>query len=251
MMHNQALKISVCLLFVLLACKNADERSCFKSSGTNSKLEFKINPNIDSLFLFDNLEYEFFKSEEAKINIEGGQNVISFIDALEDNGKLTISNENKCNFLRNLSQRIKVQIYLPTLNYLRYEGSSSFTMMDTVESGALRVFIRDGAGPVKLKVNASYLETTVSHGVGNFEIQGKANACYLACNTNSFCDTRKLKIQEWIKVFSNTGGDMLVNTDGAKLNVIINRNGNVKYTGHFTELETQIKGEGELIALDE
>jgi len=230
----------------IFSCKKAEERACLKSTGEETTIEYSIGASFDTLYLFDNIEYTIVQSETSKIILTGGQNLIHHVGWNVQQQRLTVQNDNNCNFLRSFKQKINVEIHAPEIRYIYFEGSERLNNRDTLRSSELRIVIRDGAGPVDFNVDAGYLAATITNGFGDFTLSGKANIAFASCRGNSFCDTRNLTVSNKIIVSSNTVGDILVNTENANLKVDIFSRGSVLYTGEPVSIEKHIIGTGEL-----
>src|SRR5690554_4231905 len=173
-------KISI--LFVLccmFSCKKAEDRNCFKSIGELGSRVVDITEDVDTLFLYDDLYYSLSNSEDTKVRIEGGANLLNHVEVVFESGKMTIRNGNKCNFLRSYDHKIKVKIDLESISYIHYEGSRELLSEDTLVSDELRLVIRDGAGSTNLKLKNGYTSATVSHGFGDFTLAGETTYAYL------------------------------------------------------------------------
>ena len=242
--------VIISLILVFFSCKKAEERRCFKGVGETSSLEIELNQSFDTLYLYDDINYVLVQSETPKLLIEGGENLITHVGYSVENEILQITNNNTCNFLRNFREKMTVEIHVPTINYIYYEGSESVTNQDTIQSSSLRIRIRDGAGSVNLTVNVGYIASTITHGWGDFSLSGNALIAFVSCRTNSICDTRKLIVANDMIVDSNTEGDMYVNGDDNRLRVDLRTGGNVFYTGEPTTITKTRTGSGELIKLE-
>lgn len=238
----------IALILVFFSCKKSEDRACWKFMGDEITLTKAVN-SFDSLFAYKNIVFELYEATENKLEITGGENVVNFIEVLEENGKVSIRNKNKCLFLRNYKKKITVKVYASDLKYIYSESSESFTAGNTLNFPSLVVLIRDGAGKMKLNVNNQNLQVDVTHGWGDFELEGNTVNLGIFCRTNSFCDTRKLSVSNKCFVFNRSVGDMYVNTEGCFLETVIENSGNVYYNGTPTAILTTITGEGQLISL--
>lgn len=237
----------IAIVLLLFSCKKAEERSCFKGVGNPSSEEILLSENFDTLYLKDDLIFEIIPDTLNKIELIGGRNLLNHIGVNLAQGKLQIENNNRCNFLRNLSERVTAKIHLKELHYLDYEGTSSLTFLDTLYSGELRVYNKDGAGSIHLLVDVGYLEVVIKYGWADFTVAGTSGYTYLACNTNSFCDARLLRPQIGLNVLSMTQGDMYVNAHNTIFTARIKRAGNIRFVGEPSELNLIQTGEGQLI----
>lgn len=238
--------IFILISISIFSCKKAEDRACLKSTGETRTMEYIISEAFDTLYLFDNMEYTLIQSDTSKIVLTGGENLIPHIGWDVNQQRLTVQNNNTCNFLRSFKKKMNVEIHAPEIRYIHFEGSERLKNRDTIRSSELRIVIRDGAGPVEFNVDAGYLAATITSGFGNFTLSGKANIAFVSCFGNSFCDTRNLKVFNKIIASSNTVGDIHVNTENANLKVDIFSRGSVYYTGAPTSIEKQIIGTGEL-----
>lgn len=238
------------LVIGLFSCRKASERACFKGKGEEASLEVPFVGDVDSLLLYDDLFYTLIQGKQSKVVLSGGENLLGHIEIFSENGKLTIKNKNKCNFLRSFKNKISALIYVDSVRSIHYEGSSELKSEDTLHSQELRLSITDGAGDVELTLKNGYTSAVITHGFGNFKLFGETNSAFLNCSTNSYCDTRSFVAKNWLTVNSNTVSSMLINGNTANLDVIIREKGDVKYIG--TPLSKTIKrsGKGRLIDLN-
>lgn len=99
--------ISTILALMILGCKKPEDRSCFKSIGDQGVRDTTLT-SFDTLELYDDIEYYIVPDSNWGIHIEGGENLLKHVGITNENSKLTVKNENKCNFLRKLNEKIKV-----------------------------------------------------------------------------------------------------------------------------------------------
>lgn len=241
-------KIVVLLgLFLAVSCKKAEDRRCFKSIGEDAVLELFYEQNVDSLYLYDDMFYTLIPSDEERIEVLGGKNLISHIYVSSGAGKITIKNENKCNFLRSLDTKIEVRIYLKDIRYIEYHGSSELKNIDTLHSSELRLFMVDGAGEVDLTVENGYMSAVSTYGYGDFTLRGSALTAFFNCQNNTYCDTRGFSAIENLKVVSHSAANMVVNADNVVFEAEIKARGNIKYVGTPSSIDYRKNGSGKLI----
>ncbi len=238
------------LLVIVSSCKKAEDRSCFKSKGKEISREISVDQDIDSLKLYDNLFYTLIQGDEAKIVLSGGENLLSHIEILADDGTLSIRNNNKCNFLRSYKNKIHALIYVDSIRFIYYEGAKELKSEGTLSSNELRLVITDGAGDVDLTLKNGYTSAVVTHGFGNFTLRGETLTAFLSCNTNSYCDTRSFITTGALFVNSNTVGNMRINANTDYLEATIQQRGNVEYIGDPNTKIVKGEGKGKLIDLN-
>jgi hypothetical protein len=244
------LSVILCLVVFALSCKKAEDRTCFKSIGEEKSLDTIVG-SYDTLRLFDDIKYQLVPDTIFKVEVLGGKNLIKHITINHANNTLTVENNNKCNFLRKLDEKVTVKIHVSDLNYIQFEGSEELKSTDTLYASALRLFIRDGAGDIDLTVVNGYTSAVVAYGFGSFRISGQTLYAFLNCNTNSTCDTRSLAVSLELNVNSNTQGDMYVNAAGTDSFVgLTNQKGNIYYLGKPDMTEFKNNHTGEIINLN-
>lgn len=240
--------ILIAILF--FSCKKAEDRTCFKGTGDESERIIYTQEDVDTLFLYDDIYYTLEQSNETKVVLTGGENLLSHIDVEIQNGKLTMTNNNKCRFLRSYKNKIYATVFVDSVKYIHYEGVKEMKSKDTLFSNELRVYIRDGAGSTDLTLVNGYTSVTVTHGFGDFTLRGKSLYANLYCNTNSYCDTRSFQVANDLIVKSNTVGKMLINANNSKLFATIMESGNIEYVGIPFSTTLERNGKGKLIDLN-
>lgn len=240
--------IFILSIVVVVSCKKPSDRTCFKSTGEVITMDTLLG-GFDSLALYDDLEYYIVPDSIEKLRIVGGENLVKHIRVVNEQNGLTIANDNKCNFLRGLNQKVKVYIHSPEINHIYYEGSERLESTDTLKAAELRLLVRDGAGRIDLTVENGYTSAVVSHGWGDFTLRGQTISAFLNCSTNSYCDTRSLNVITTLHVNSNTQGDMYVNAEGTEFKCTIHQRGNIYYTGNPVSTDFTYNDQGDIIHL--
>ncbi len=99
--------IVLLILTLLFSCKKAEDRSCFKKEGANISKSILLE-HYEKIYLKEHLTYVLVQDTIEKIIINGGENLVNFVESSVDNKTLSIQNKNRCNFLRYNSRKIKV-----------------------------------------------------------------------------------------------------------------------------------------------
>lgn len=127
------MKVIIYILLLFLAftsCKKSTERKCIKSSGVESTIVLD-NITANNIVLSDNISLILVPDSMNKVELIGGENLLSFINVFQDNKKLLISNENKCNFLRK-EDKIEVVYHFSSLDSLFLNGFGDVENRDTI-----------------------------------------------------------------------------------------------------------------------
>ena len=235
------------LLFVVVSCKKAEDRSCMKVAGENGEKEVTL-AEFDNLFLGPHLKFILVQDTENKMILRGGKNLLNFVSSEVVNGELRIENKNKCNFLRSFKKKIiEVELHLTDIVNIQFEGTRALTCQNQLVQNDLTLVIRDGAGNVNLNLQANSLNTIVTHGWGNFDLNGNVNFLGLTVGGNGFGNSSDLIVNDSMYVISSTPEDLTVNCNGALMRAEIGSSGNIYYHGTPSFLEINDYGDGAVI----
>ncbi|MEO9532123.1 MAG: DUF2807 domain-containing protein [Crocinitomicaceae bacterium] len=234
----------VCLLF-LIACEKPENRKCWKSEGDQATLEIGLD-SVNSFRLEKNIKYHLYESSEKKIVIHGGSNMVNQIGLSYLDGELTVSNENKCHFLRNAERYLEVEIYYPTYNRVYLEPSDSVIFHGTFYSDTLLLEMRYGGGTLILDVDNDYTSIVASEGTGNYVLSGHSNQSEIKIQHNGFGDASGFT-SNYMFAYQNSTADLNINAEGCSVNALIQGSGDIYYKGTPTGLSLSGSGGGKLI----
>ena len=178
--------------------------------------------------------------------IKGGENLIGFINVLSEDGLVSISNNNKCNFLRKY-EVVEVEIHFTSLINILFEGTEKLSCADTINVNYLTVTLRDGGGSMDLLLNASNIRTDLTNGWGDLVLRGKTNTANYQVLGNGFVEARNLQVRDSINLISNSSIIQKINASNCKLKVEINGIGDIWYYGLPTSISKNEYGKGKLI----
>jgi hypothetical protein len=246
-MKNSTLLTGLLLILFTTSCKKAENRSCFKSVGKETEKVLEVG-QFDKLFLREHIEYELIQDSTDKLVIRGGENLVNFVEwNISDDKVLEIKNKNKCNFLRNLKKKVKVEIHFTNIFNIHFEGSEPMTNRDTLSMPFFTLMIRDGAGSVNLTLKSITIDADISHGWGDYTFSGKTNFAKIGARSNGYCDVQNLIIKDSVYTNSESSGNILLNADGIPLRAELKSNGNIIYTGEPSSINVKQYGKGELL----
>ncbi len=242
--------LSFCLLIlVFTSCRKPENRTCFKGWGDETTIEVQPG-SFDKLFLKAHLEYVMIQDSTDKLVIKGGENVVNHVKyEIGDDGTLTISNGNRCNFIRNGHKVIVVEIHYTNVFNIRFEGTEPLTNVGVHKTDYFTLFIRDGAGPVTMNIDCINVSSDISHGWGNYTLTGHAKYGMIGVRSNGYCDTRGLVLDDSVYVANESSGKIQINAEGIPLRGYLRSNGNVEYEGNPTLVDIVNTGNGQVVKL--
>lgn len=240
--------IGILVLSILfVACKKPENRTCFKFIGEDSERIEMLSP-FNKLVLKAHLEYTIVQDSTDHVVIKGGKNLVQLVRLVNEDGILTIKNENKCNFLRNEKKTIQVEIHCTSIANIRYEGSEPLKTIGTLKSDYFNLFILDGAGSVNLNLDCIYLDAGTSNGWGDYTLSGKTNKARIGVKSNGYCDVRNLIISDSLYVAQESVGDIHFKASNVRVFGYLKGSGNIYYSGIPSSLSILKTGSGEVIA---
>ncbi len=238
--------IFISLLAGVKSCKKAEDRECLKSTGHVVTQEFGI-PSFTKLDLNEKIEFCLVQDSVFKVVLNGGENLLNDVKISVSNDRLTITNENKCNFLRSYKKVIKAEIHFVDLTEIKYRGTEILTNLDTLNLPWLTLEILNSSGSINLNLNSKMIYASASGGYGDFNLSGTTDYANLFIDNNGFCNTYNLSVKDSVKVVSNTMGNMMVNSNNTILKADIKNGGNIFYKGVPSNIVLNKKGKGNLL----
>jgi hypothetical protein len=237
------------LFILLLSCKKADDRTCFKTAGETATLEVPMSP-FNQLSLHEHLICVLIQDSTDKVVIKGGRNLLKNVDLSISEGVLKIQNQNRCSFLRSYKKKVTVEIHFTHLQNISYQGTEPMTNKGSLKFDWLTFLISDGAGTVNLTFDAQHVFATIGHGWGNFNFSGNAHYANLNIRSNGYCDITEMNIRDSLTVVSKTQGAVKITADGINLKAQTLSDGNIYYKGKPSKIQFDKYSNGELVALN-
>jgi hypothetical protein len=177
--------------------------------------------------------------------IRGAENLINLVKFDVVNKKLTLSNDNKCNFLRNYKKKnIHVFLHFKTLSNIEFDGSETLDSEGQLAVNTLTFFVKDGAASINLNLDIDYLFASIGKGYSYLNFSGNANYASFKITGNSYANTNELFIRDSIDFVSNTAVPCRVNINGAKAQIQTENSGDVIYRGVPISLKENKYGTG-------
>lgn len=210
--------IAVCLL----SCKkspwsNGEVKTVARSIASFSKIE-----------MYDNVDVTLVKSEEPRVDVRSGSNLIDNIVTDVDGDRLTIKNENTCNWLRSYDVPIEVTVYFDKIDTIYYESVGNLIFHDTVKND-LKVNVHDGSGDISIKVDCNLLDVYYYNRISDMTICGTADNLILENLAYAPVHAENLQTK-FCKVVSHSTNDCFVHCTDS-LDATIQYIGDIYYKG--------------------
>jgi len=230
----------------LFSCKKATDRRCFKGTGIDTARIVPFTDQVGQLYLAPRLTFILIQDSTNRLVIRGGKNLVEQVSLAYEGDKLSIRNNNLCNFLRDYDRKILVEVHFTSLYNLHFEGTESLTSAGAIHSDWFTLLVRDGAGPVNLNLFSQSIQASLSHGWGDITLSGKTNYANVVIRSNGSCNAAALEIADSAAIISHTQGDIYVKAPPKILKAEINEAGNIYYSGSPQTILYNRYGTGEL-----
>ncbi|MCF7567147.1 DUF2807 domain-containing protein [Sabulilitoribacter arenilitoris] len=211
--------IHISVLFLFFACDSENASDCFQKTGRLIQQEIPVD-TFDKIFVNRDIELIIKDGDIQKVIIETGENLLNDITAIVVDGKLTLTDNNSCNYVRDYGIT-KVHVTSPNITEIR-----SSTQYDVKSDGvltypSLTILSEDFNAPdtftngnfrLQIDNNAFAL---VFNNLSNCFISGKTNNLNItfAAGTSRF-EGRDLVVQN-IQLWNRSSNDMIVNPQQA------------------------------------
>jgi len=169
------------LLVAGISCKKSPSPGdCFKVTGSLTN-EDRVISGFHNVVLKNNVNLFLKNGVVNKLTVEAGKNLLSKIKTeVNENGDLVLSNENRCNWIRNYN--VPVNVYLEfsgsidTLFYASIGDVENQEGADTLYFGdKFCIQIDEGAGDFDLNIKTGFLRLIFNYGTCNVNLAGKAS----------------------------------------------------------------------------
>jgi hypothetical protein len=244
------MKMQIKLLFLsalllLFGCKKSCD--CMKSTGSISIEERNLSP-INSINVKNNVDVKFHYSNDYKLTVRGGSNLLEKIETRIENGTLYIRNKNKCNWVRNFNPELEVNVWLPELSLIYVEDASAdIVFEDTIPIKNFRLDSFSSIGNYKLKLKGEIATLAIHNGAADLDALGSVGTLYLYGVGYGKLNCEQLKT---LNTYTDNQGtnDFYVNALNT-LEVKISGSGNIYYKGNPPNIVKREYGSGKLIQL--
>ena len=234
----------VCVILTL-TCSCGKDSTCFKGTGKTTKEQRVISADITHIDTQDNIDIIFTQSNTPNLTVEGGVNLLPFINTDISGNSLTISSDNKCSMFRDNSIPITVYLSLPNINRIDYAGKGDVISTNTLNVSSLDIESRGGTGSFNLSVNVDNLSIRQHSGPADFTFTGSANNSYVYTLGNGWFYLNYL-ITNTAHVNNSGTGDVAIFAINSLL-IELTSIGNINYSGDPVVTISNHSGSGKLI----
>ena len=243
---SSKVRIIVILLSLtpLTGCKKDHLFDCFKSTG-KSITESRPVGAFEEINLTDNVDLVFRPATEYSITVTAGDNLIDGIITELDGNTLYIRNENRCNWMRSFSNKYTVEVSMPVLNRIYYDGSGDITFADTLRNDNFLFDCFNGSGTINFLFNNPSIHLNNHIGRTDMHIKGYSGDTKIYVNdVGTFEGDDFLTPVAYVR--NRSTGNCRIRVTG-ELSYEILHTGNIYYSGNPAIVYQSVTGSGKLI----
>lgn len=190
-------EIYISLIILLFSgCKKEGWDDCISSTGDDITIERPLK-SFDKISIGDKFKLIISQdtTQRERIILTGGENVLEGVSAEVDGSLLTISNCNKCNFVRSYDRLITLEVFVHNLTEISLFGATNITSGDTLQLEHLNIY-HSALEDIELTMNATgevYVESINS---GATILHGNAKKLKGSIEEITNIDARDLVVEE-------------------------------------------------------
>ena len=164
-------------LFLCFSCNDKDANDCFQKAGNIIKEEFVL-ADFEKIIVYNGIELYIQESDDEKIIVETGENLMPEIVLKVKNNQLEIIDNNKCNFVRDYNIT-KVYLYKKNITQIRNSSSAAVNSIGILNYPNLDLISENhqssylNSGDFNLMINTNNL-SLLANGPSNHTISGTA-----------------------------------------------------------------------------
>ena len=242
-----AVAISAVVISITFSgCEKDSFCNCLQNTGANAS-ETRALSAFNSIEMNQNVDIIVRKGTEPKVVVTAGKNLLDGVRTKVENGKLYITNENKCNWLRDFKNKFTVEVYYQDLFFLTTRGSGNFGCADTINSAEFQVDNWNGSGTINLILNCNEARFKLHTGPADINASGTTEVLYVYTAGNGYVRAAALE-SEYTYITTKSTGDTEVQS-AKELEAIIEYQGDVYYKGNPPIVRPVITGSGKLLPL--
>lgn len=238
--------IAIILLFwlTLCSCKRDEKVYCFENSGKNTIAVLPLQ-DFHDICLKGKMDVLLVQDSLMKAEIETGEHLQDGILFSYDGKRLTVSNENRCLWLKRLDHFPKVTLHLKELFRIRADHYGKLSTLDTLRTDSLYLEVWNGNPEIRLQMNNITSTLYIHSNSASLDASGRVGVAYISnggagpmhCE-NLDCDIAFTKTRSTNNIYVNVRQWLVAE---------INWKGNIYYKGNPGKIDLLRTNEGELI----
>lgn len=207
--------IYIVSFLLIVACDSENAGDCFQKTGAIIQKELTVDV-FDKILVNRDIELIIKEGVTQKVIMETGKNLINDVEAIVLDGKLTLTDNNSCNYVRDYGIT-KVYITSPNITEIRSSTQYDISSDGVLTYPSLTIYSEDfnaaesfTSGNFNLEINNNSF-SLVFNNLSNCFVSGQTNNLNVtfASGTSRF-EGRDLMAQN-VQLWNRSSNDMIVN----------------------------------------
>ena len=232
---NRSLYIILIALFV---------SSCEPAPLTNGKSVTEtrwFDEEITAIHFYNDINVTLIESDEFRIEVTTGENLMEKITSTVENGTLYLKNENIRYWLRSYDYPLEVKVYHNSVTRVNYESwgdlkSEGYISQDTLNRFDLIVY--HGSGHIDIDINCKTLNVETHDGTAKVTLSGSSDYTDIYHNARNNIYAKEL-VSKDARARAYYEGSIYVNSTN-NLEALVNDYGSVYYNREVKNLNATI-----------
>lgn len=186
-------RVAALAALLLVGCGQDHETDCLKSTGKVTTERRELEP-FHVLTAYDNVDVTLVQDDETYAEVRTGRNLQEDIELSSSNGRLTIRNTSRCNWVRRYDVPRQVTLHLPRLTDVFLRGQGNIRTAGNFRADTLFCHLV-GAGDYDLDITSHYLNQDM-YELGNVTLRGRADDCHLTVGGSGSLRAQGLQTQQ-------------------------------------------------------
>jgi hypothetical protein len=226
---QQKYQLFVIVLFMVVVSSCGKDSACFKGTGDIVKEQRNITTEVTSIITEDNINIVIAQSNDAGLVVEGGENLLAYVNTEISGSVLSLNSDNRCGMFRDNTIPITVYLSIPNLTKIEYTGQGNISSANILNFPSFEFDSFGGTGSVNLNLNVGDLKLRQHSGPADFTIAGNVNKLYVYTLGQGWFYLDQL-VANSAHVNHSGIGDVFVNVKN-ELSVELRSRGSVYYVG--------------------
>lgn len=243
-------KILVCAIMTLpfYACKKESKGSCLMGAGSDATERRELSQTFEEIKAEDNIHILLIQDSLNYIQLQGGKNLLPFVETEIRDGILHFKNHAKCSFLKGYEHDIKAELHFTNFKTIWNWGSGNINSKDTLRFDTLKLNAQESIGKFDLMLNNDKTYALLHTGVSDFTLKGNSREFF--CYSRGTGNIKASDLTSDFVYANNISALDFYVGDTKKLEVLIQYKGNIFYKGNPVVQYQEISGEGKLLNED-
>lgn len=200
-----------------------------------------FDDSITAIHVYHDINVTLVESDEFKIEVTTGENLMEKITSTVENGVLYLKNENIRYWVRSYDYPLEIKIYHNSITRINYESwgdltSEGYISQDTINRFDLIVY--HGSGHIDLKINCKTMNVETHDGTAMVTVSGTSDHTEIYHNARNNVYAKELVSKEArARVYYE--GSVYVNSTN-KLEALVDDFGSIYYNKEVKELNATI-----------